>query len=266
MLTQIRSSRRELLAAMEGKAPRDLLKRLLQVKDLGELKNMANGVKKLGKLENRAQVKKLVEKYANRDDNKLVNLLQVQSEMRKVLEPPSANRQILTIRYTAYDKRAYMAGHRLAKACQLMGIKYSGPVGLPQKTHRWTVLKSPFKYKKHQESWEQREVRSVVSIDTEDRGELIPNLLRFLEQTNYTGVNIKIKSRRFISPEQIYTDPYIKEKLSTTPAAPNVSYGDFNLEDAVLSEALKAKLEAPSSSTTTKSASQVAKKSENATL
>lgn len=42
-----------------------------------------------------------------------------------------------------------------------------GPVGLPTKTKRWTVLKSVFKYKKFQESFEMIIYNQKLTIDTD---------------------------------------------------------------------------------------------------
>lgn len=211
-------------------------------------------VKVLAKLKSKSQSKALVSKLAKRQDNPLVNLFGVSADMRKVLEPPRAGRQLITVRYSSFDKRSYQAGVRLARACELMGFTYTGPVGLPQKIKRWTVLKSPFKYKKHQESFEQRYNRSVVTIDTGERSNLIPNLIQFIYKTNYVAVDVKLKIRRFISPEQVYTDPYTKEKLSTAPIDPSLNYSNFDLShhNDIINEIVSSSEEssAPSSSST----------------
>lgn len=238
MLGTIKSSRQELLAAMEGKAPRDLVKRFTLIKDLSKLKALVKNVRVLDKVTDTGRVKHLVAKYKAEDNDKLSSLLQQSAELRKHLDPARAQRQILTVRFTAYDKRSYYAGKRLAKACSMMGLDYSGPVGLPQKTKRWTVLKSPFKYKKHQESWEQRIIRSIVTIDTANHGHLVPNLLNYIAKTCYSGVDVKIRSRRFIAPEQIYTDPYLKERIGLPPVASDTSYSDSQLDQNILDETL----------------------------
>lgn len=238
MLATLKSSRRELLAAMEGKVPSKLVKRLTLIKDIKRLKELVKDVRDLEPMADKGRADHLVKKYKSSDNNKLANLIQQSAEVRAHLDPESAQRQILTIRYTAYDKRAHYAGVRLAKACDLMGVSFTGPVGLPQRLRRWTVLKSPFKYKKHQESWEQRRIRSIVTIDTGDRGNLVPNLLEFVDKTNYAGVDVKIKIRRFISPEQIYVDPYLKEQISTKAASPGVDYGGTALDSDVVKETL----------------------------
>jgi ribosomal protein S10 len=238
MLGKIKSSRRELLAAMEGKAPRDLVKRLTLIKDLNQLKSLVKNVRTLESVVDKGRVKHLVSKYKGTQNNKLSSLLQQSAEVQKHLDPLKSQREVLTIRYSSFDRRAHYAGVRLAKACELMGFGFTGPVGLPQKTKRWTLLKSPFKYKKHQESWEKRTIRSIVTIDTEERGHLLPNLIEFLSKTNYTGVEVKIKTRRFISPEQIYTDPYVKENLNYLPALPDVDYGASAIDEPILKEVL----------------------------
>lgn len=244
MLSSIKSSRRELLAAMEGKAPRNLVKRLTLIRDLNKLKALAKDVRQLEGVTDKNRAKFLVEKYKSIDNNKLSSLLQQTSEVLGHLSPLDTQRQILTIRFSAYDKRAYFAGLRLAKACDLMGLEFAGPVGLPQKTRRWTVLKSPFKYKKHQESWEQRVIRTIVTIDTQDRGHLVPNLIKFLDKTNYVGVDVKLKIRRFISPEQIYVDPYLKEQLATKAASSGADYSQTSLDAEILQEALNIPIQA----------------------
>jgi len=241
MLGAIKSSRQELLAAMEGKVPRDLVKRLTLIKDLSKLKSLVKNVRQLDKMTDTGRVKHLVSKYGNEENNKLASLLQQSAEMRKHLDPTKSQRQILTVRFTAYDKRSYFAGKRLAKACEMMGLDFSGPVGLPQKTKRWTVLKSPFKYKKHQESWEQRIIRSIVTIDTNNHGHLVPNLLNYIAKTCYSGVDVKIRSRRFIAPEQIYVDPYLKERISlpsTTSNETETNFAEARLDEHIIKEAL----------------------------
>jgi small subunit ribosomal protein S10 len=239
MLGHLKSSRHELLAAMEGKAPKELVKRITLSKDLKQTKSVMENVKRLAAMKERAVVRNLVDKYISKDNNQLTNLIQKSSEMRQVLDPMSAQRQILTIRFTAFDKRAYMAGLRLAKACKMMGLEHAGPVGLPQKIKRWTVLKSPFKYKKHQQTWEKRYIRSIVTIDTGDRADLVPNLIEFLRKTTYTACDVKIKTRRFIVADQIYVDPYVKERLSAKPATSGVAYGEFELDDSLLKASLE---------------------------
>lgn len=238
MLGAIKSSRQELLAAMEGKVPRDLVKRLTLIKDLSKLKALAKNVRQLDQMTDAGRVKHLVSKYKGVENDKLSTLLQQSAEVRKHLDPSSSQRQILTVRFTAYDKRSYYAGKRLAKACSMMGLPYSGPVGLPQKTKRWTVLKSPFKYKKHQESWEQRHIRSIVTIDTANHGHIVPNLLNYIAKTCYSGVDVKIRSRRFIAPDQIYTDPYLKERIGLPPVTPDTNYADSQLDANIVSETL----------------------------
>ncbi len=42
-----------------------------------------------------------------------------------------------------------------------------GPVGLPTKTKRWTVLKSVFKYKKFQESFEMIIYNQKLTVDAD---------------------------------------------------------------------------------------------------
>lgn len=242
MLSSIKSSRRELLKAMEGKAPRNLVKRLTLIKDLNKLKALAKDVRQLEKLTEPTRARHLVEKYQKEDNNKLAALIQQSPELLNHLHSSDTQRRILTIRYSSFDKRAYFAAVRLAKACDLMGLTFSGPVGLPQKTRRWTVLKSPFKYKKHQESWEQRMIRSIVTIDTQDRGHLVPNLMKFLDKTNYVGVDVKIKTRRFIAPEQIYVDPYIKEHIAIKPAIDSVDYSQTAIDATFIQEAASAPL------------------------
>jgi ribosomal protein S10 len=238
MLAGIKSSRRELLAAMEGKAPRDLVKRVTLIQDLKKLKELVKDVKVLENMADRGRSRYLASQYVKADNNKLATLVQRSGEVQKHLDPTSSQRQILTVRFTAYDKRAQFAGVRFAKACELMGFTFSGPVGLPQKTKRWTLLKSPFKYKKHQESWEQRFIRSIVTVDMEDRGHLVPNLMEYLTKTHYVGVDVKIKTRRYISPEQVYTDPYLKEPISTKVANPEADYSLTTLDDEIVQQTL----------------------------
>ena len=82
------------------------------------------------------------------------------------LDPPEKQRVVYTFRFAAYDTTSHLASTRCAIAARLLGMKCSGPVPLPRRTFRIAVLKSPFKYKKHQEHWEIRTYPWLVQVET----------------------------------------------------------------------------------------------------
>lgn len=57
-----------------------------------------------------------------------------------------------------------------------------GPVGLPTQTKRWTVLKSVFKYKKFQESFEMIIYNQKLTVDADK--ETADRFLKYVQGTH----------------------------------------------------------------------------------
>eukprot|EP01125_Pyxidicula_operculata_P008348 TRINITY_DN280_c0_g2_i1.p1 TRINITY_DN280_c0_g2~~TRINITY_DN280_c0_g2_i1.p1 ORF type:complete len:355 (+),score=122.82 TRINITY_DN280_c0_g2_i1:17-1081(+) len=140
--------------------------------------------------------------------------------------------RVTQLKFKAYDNRSVDAARRARIALDLLGINCSGPVPLPRKTTRYAVLKSPFKWKKHQELWEIRTHSRLVTfeadVDTTNR------VLQFLYNNVYPGVGLRVRKLVFEPLDKYYKSPYLhtgeielsdrlskinesKSKLSTIP-------------------------------------------------
>ncbi|XP_049847779.1 uncharacterized protein LOC126304650 isoform X1 [Schistocerca gregaria] len=240
MLGRLKSSRLDFLKASEGRIPKHLATRIAKCDDLTALSNIVKNVVQLRGTTHKGRINTIVDYYANQKNNVITNLLQRVSQIKPILTPEYYSRRIITVRFMSYDKRCHVAGLRLSMAAKLMNIPCSGPIGLPRHIKRWTVLKSPFKYKRHQETFEQRFMRSIVTLDVRDKGDLMEKLIKFIKCTAYKGVDISITTRRFIETDQLYTNPYVKEKIgwiSEKDMENQIDYASCELNSNVLSRA-----------------------------
>ncbi len=99
-------------------------------------------------------------------------------------------RQRLRIKLKAYDHRILdKAAAEIVNEAERTGAKVAGPVPLPTKIERYTVIRSPFIDKDSQEQFEIRTHKRLIDI-LEPSARTISNLTR-LELP--AGVSIEIK-------------------------------------------------------------------------
>ena len=76
------------------------------------------------------------------------------------------------------------------RAAYYLGLPASGPVPLPRITERWTVIKSPFIFKKVQENFERITLRRLIQIK-DGQPEVVQAWLAFIRKHAYHGVGMK---------------------------------------------------------------------------
>jgi len=71
----------------------------------------------------------------------------------------------IRIRLKAFDHVVIdQAAADIVRAVEKSGAPISGPIPLPTKTHRWTVLRSPHVNKKSREQFEIRTHKRIIDI------------------------------------------------------------------------------------------------------
>ena len=76
------------------------------------------------------------------------------------------------------------------RAAFYLGLSASGPVPLPKRVERWTVLKSNFVHKKSQENFERTTRRRLIDIKG-GHPEVVQTWLAYLRKHAYHGVGMK---------------------------------------------------------------------------
>jgi len=98
--------------------------------------------------------------------------------------------QRIRIRLKAYDHRLLdQAAQRIVQAAERTGARVVGPVPLPTKLERFTVLRSPYIDKNSQEHFEIRTHKRMIDVLNPD-SETINTLMRL---NLSAGVDIEIK-------------------------------------------------------------------------
>ncbi|MCH8254986.1 MAG: 30S ribosomal protein S10, partial [Gemmatimonadetes bacterium] len=77
----------------------------------------------------------------------------------------------------------------IVRAVEKSGSKVSGPIPLPTKTHRWTVLRSPHVNKKSREQFELKVHKRLIDIP-DSRSQTVDALTRL---DLPAGVDVEIK-------------------------------------------------------------------------
>ena len=97
----------------------------------------------------------------------------------------------IRIRMEAYDHRALDASAReIVEQAKRTNANVCGPVPLPTRVERWTVLRSPHVDKKSREQFEMRTHKRMIDI-SEPTGRTIESLNRLVVPA---GVFVKIKA------------------------------------------------------------------------
>ncbi|KAL1960016.1 hypothetical protein VTO42DRAFT_684 [Malbranchea cinnamomea] len=76
------------------------------------------------------------------------------------------------------------------RAAYYLGLPASGPIPLPRITERWTVIRSPFIFKKSQENFERITLRRLIQIK-DGHPEVVQAWLAFLRKHAFHGVGMK---------------------------------------------------------------------------
>lgn len=82
------------------------------------------------------------------------------------------------------------------RAAYYLGLPAFGPVPLPKITERWTVIKSPFIFKKSQENFERITSRRLIQI-RDGNPETVQIWLAFLQKHAYHGIGMKANMWEF---------------------------------------------------------------------
>lgn len=97
----------------------------------------------------------------------------------------------IRIRMEAYDHRALDASaHEIAEQAQRTSARVCGPIPLPTRIERYTVLRSPHIHKKSREQFEMRTHKRVIDI-FEPTSRTVEALNRLVVPA---GVFVKIKA------------------------------------------------------------------------
>ena len=97
----------------------------------------------------------------------------------------------IRIRLKAFDHAIIdQAAADIVRTAEKTGARVSGPIPLPTKTQRWTVLRSPHVDKKSREQFEMRTHKRLIDI-TEATGKTV-NAITLV--TMPAGVHITVKA------------------------------------------------------------------------
>ena len=97
----------------------------------------------------------------------------------------------IRIRLKAYDYRILDASAReIVETARRTGARIAGPVPLPTRKERWTVLRSPHVDKKSREQFEIRTHKRLLDI-LEPTGETVDALMKL---DRPAGVDVEIKA------------------------------------------------------------------------
>jgi len=117
-------------------------------------------------------------------------------------------KRTVQLKFQAYDiKRVLLAAQRARLTLELMLIPHTGPAVLPVKISRYSFLRNPFKWKKHQELWEIRHCSAVVKFETDHL--TARKAIDVLRKTIYGGVGMRIRTLTFEPLEKYYKNPYL---------------------------------------------------------
>ena len=98
--------------------------------------------------------------------------------------------QKIRIKLKAYDHRLLdVSAKEITSTAKRTGAKVAGPIPLPTKISRWTVLRSPHVDKKSREQFEMRIHKRVLDI-LEPTADTVPALMKI---DLPAGVDVEIK-------------------------------------------------------------------------
>lgn len=84
---------------------------------------------------------------------------------QKKSESDASSRQRVRIRLKAYDHKVIdQSAKQIVDTAIRTGAKIAGPIPLPTRTTKYTVVKSPFVYKKSREQFEMRTHKRLIDV------------------------------------------------------------------------------------------------------
>ncbi|ODV92056.1 hypothetical protein CANCADRAFT_13737, partial [Tortispora caseinolytica NRRL Y-17796] len=95
----------------------------------------------------------------------------------------------LQIRSYVLDYVAFFAEFAIRSA-YFLGMPVSGPVPLPHKTERWTVIRGPFAHAKSKENFERITYRRLIQVK-DATPKQVQTWLAFLRQHEYEAIGMK---------------------------------------------------------------------------
>jgi ribosomal protein S10 len=138
------------------------------------------------------------EEDANWDEHLPVNVRDAYLAPKKLQPPYNITVAQLQIRGHYLPPVDFMADFCL-RAAYYFGLPASGPVPLPRRTERWTVLKSPFIFKKQQENFERRTYARLVTIK-DGHPDIVEMWLSYCVRNMFHGTGMKVN---------IFTNDYV---------------------------------------------------------
>eukprot|EP01126_Amoeba_proteus_P007100 TRINITY_DN12523_c0_g1_i1.p1 TRINITY_DN12523_c0_g1~~TRINITY_DN12523_c0_g1_i1.p1 ORF type:complete len:279 (-),score=33.00 TRINITY_DN12523_c0_g1_i1:160-996(-) len=115
--------------------------------------------------------------------------------------------RVTQLKFRAFDvPRLRTCVLRSKIALDLLGIKCTNPAILPRRRKLFAWLKSPFKWKKHQELWEFRTYTRCMTFEADVLA--TRQALDFIYSTLYPGVGLRVKRLSFEPLEKWYKNPY----------------------------------------------------------
>lgn len=116
--------------------------------------------------------------------------------------------RVTTLKYKAYEsKRIQYCVDRAKIALDMIGVHNVGPIPLPRRRRLVNVLKSPFKWKKHQELWEKRTFSRIISFEADVK--TTKEILDYLYRSKYEGIGLRTKRLSFEPLEKYWKHPYL---------------------------------------------------------
>jgi ribosomal protein S10 len=109
---------------------------------------------------------------------------------KKVLPPHGITVAQLQIRGHYCPPVDFMADF-CARAAYYFGLPCSGPVPLPRKVERWTVVRSPFVHKKSKENFERRTYSRLVTIK-DGNPDVVEMWISYCVQNQFHGTGMKL--------------------------------------------------------------------------
>jgi ribosomal protein S10 len=138
------------------------------------------------------------EEDANWDEHLPINVRDAYLAPKKLQPPYNITVAQLQIRGYYLPPVDFMADFCL-RAAYYFGLPASGPVPLPRRTERWTVLKSPFIFKKQQENFERRTFARLVTIK-DGHPDIVEMWLSYCVRNMFHGTGMKVN---------IFTNDYV---------------------------------------------------------
>ncbi|KDQ52556.1 hypothetical protein JAAARDRAFT_198191 [Jaapia argillacea MUCL 33604] len=136
--------------------------------------------------------KQLMEETGMTEPELSATVIHGRSITEPLYHPRTHNIPVAVLQFRSYFPELldlYM--HFAAHAAGALGIPISKPVKLPTQRSLWTVIKSPFIFKKSQENFERRtRKRAIKAWDADE--EVVDKWVKYLERHALAGVGLRV--------------------------------------------------------------------------